>query len=131
MKSDELENDGFTDWFAFHPEGKDDLLAEAPQSSGVYVVRRSESFGRFHGESDIVYIGSTRLAMRTRLRQYFRPGSTQATNQRINSLMQSEPNLMISWASAPSSGDVRSIEDDLLATYKSDHGEFPPLNRRR
>lgn len=84
MNSADLGTLGFDEWWRFpayglpdlsidrHPWAEDirALLTVCPTGvSGVYAVRYRESFGRFSGESDIVYIGHT-SNLQERLRQH-------------------------------------------------------------
>src|ERR1022692_444539 len=48
---------GFSDWYSW-PEP---ALENAPQSPAVYVFRvKASNFGRLLGQSDIVYVGTTK-----------------------------------------------------------------------
>jgi hypothetical protein len=71
MISEDLAAFGLAEWWPFpayglpdlsverHPRGAEirDLLIACPRVPGVYAVRYEEAFGRFSGDSDIVYVG--------------------------------------------------------------------------
>ena len=102
---------------------------KAPTSKGVYVLRLSEArlFGRLKEKSDILYIGCTKAkgGLRQRLYGYFKPGSTQWTNQRINKFL-SNYTMEISWRTCEI---PINVEHYLLKQYLKDHDELPPFNR--
>ena len=111
---------------------EDALLTVLPKQMGVYVIRDSKNFGRYKGESDIVYIGSTVSSggLKRRIRLYFHPGQTQHTSQRIHKMLRQIHTLEISWICSLSGVDARRIEKKLLTQYHSDHFELPPFNRQ-
>ena len=65
MLSEDLQKRGFIEWLPFTLVEQSRLIGELPQSDGVYVIRSSKSFGRYKGESDIVYVGSSANATGT------------------------------------------------------------------
>lgn len=81
-------------------------------------------FGRLNGESDILYIGSSKSSLRQRLRFYFNPGPSQHTNIRINKMLNK---YSIDVAVATNSNPVE-LESKLLIEYYIDHDEQPPFN---
>ena len=96
---------------------------------GVYIMRlKSHNFGRLHGASDILYIGSTTAlkGMASRIRGYLKPGSSQFTNIRINKLLQT--GMVVEIATIPND-HPRDLEHKLLEKYYNDHLELPPFNR--
>jgi hypothetical protein len=117
-------NEGFGSWRPFESRN----VREAPQVIGVYVLRKADGklVCRLRGESDILYIGSTtsKGGLRQRLVQYFHPGPTQWTNQRINSFLKKYA-MEVAWC--PTSEPI-NLEHDLLRKYLSDHDELPPFN---
>src|SRR3990170_6953563 len=127
MNSRDLESKGAGHWVKFRLDSKDELLAAAPEAPGTYVIRKPAPFGRFVGQSDIVYIGSAEAGLRQRLRGYFEPGSSQATNQRVNSEMGNHADFELGFVAASSAGDAKTTERRWLITYKNDHRELPPL----
>lgn len=129
MNSDDLESQGLSGWIPFRPDSKEEFLSHVPEAPGAYAIRKSQPFGRFSGESDIVYIGSAEGGLRARFRSYFRPGSSQATSQRINAEMHEQPDLQLGFVAVDRSEEVRAKERDWLMAYKQDHRELPPLNR--
>jgi len=132
MNSQDLAKHGFTRWAAFNLAEEGALLATLPSRPGVYALRWSRVFGRFRGESDIVYIGSAINArgLRKRIRHYFRPGKTQRTSQRIRQLLGLLNDLEFSWVERSDPVEARSLERKLLAEYADDHIELPPLDRQ-
>ena len=129
MNSRDLESKGAGHWVKFRLDSKDELLAAAPEAPGTYVIRKPAPFGRFVGQSDIVYIGSAEAGLRQRLRGYFEPGSSQATNPRIYAEMEKHADFELAFVAASSAGDAKSREREWLVQYKQDHRELPPLNR--
>ena len=122
MDSSNLSKLGFSQWYPFNKQN----LKNAPPETGVYVLRKcgGELFGRLNGQSDILYIGSTKKSLKSRLQQYIHPGPTQWTNQRIHKYTK-ENSVEASWLSC---NEPKSLEHDLLKQYYFDHGELPPLN---
>ncbi len=124
MDSQRLVAEGFGVWCSFRSE----VFRQAPLEAGVYAIRRSSQIQLLKGESDIVYIGSAANAqgLQMRLRQYWHPGPTQYTNQRIREQALSIP-LAVAWKVVP---DPLVQEKDLLRRFEREHGQIPPLNRR-
>jgi excinuclease UvrABC nuclease subunit len=106
------------------------VLNDLPRHNGVYVIIYKKQFGRFKGKSDIVYIGSAsgNSNLKTRISQYFSPGQTQRTNQRINKLIKKMDDLSIALCCC--NNDAIKLEGALLERYEKDHCELPPANRR-
>ncbi len=115
---------GLSRWFHFDKR----VLKQVPKQGGIYVIRLADAqiIGRLQGESDILYIGSSKSkgGLRQRISQYFHPGPTQFTNRRIRDLTERYP-MEIAWF--PCDEPV-NIENNLLRQYISDHDELPPLN---
>jgi len=134
VNSKDLRTQGFRDWMVFHHDHLDELIKMLPTTAGVYVIRRKgKPFGRFDGKSDIVYIGraSESHPLRRRIRQYFSPGPSQATNWRVHEQILSKEGFQISWIGCASTSQAEKLEARLLRECEKVHGEFPPLNRRR
>ena len=126
MNSAELESYGFINWYLMSGQ----LLSSVPAHPGVYVMKVNQSFGRYKGNSDILYIGRTtcvKSGLRGRIRQYFHPGVTQITNIRINKLLVSKVEIYISFIvyELP-----KELEKKLLEQYYIDHIDLPPQNRQ-
>jgi len=115
---------GLSDWFSFDEQ----IVKQAPDRNGVYVFRRAgaKNFGRLQGQSDILYIGSTKSegGLRQRFYHYLHPGPTQWTNHRIHDLLKRYP-MEIAWFVCDNSVN---LENSLLKQYISEHDELPPLN---
>ena len=122
MNSITLKMHSIFDWHLFSER----KIILAPTTSGIYIMRKSQGqqFGRLCGESDILYIGSTKTSLKKRLRQYFHPGPTQLTNIRINYMLTLHA-VEISWLI---SAQPRVFEAELLQEYFEDHDELPPFN---
>lgn len=134
MNSCDLDREGFGEWcqwLRFALEAREEALAQVPHLPGVYVVRYCRMFGRFKGESDIVYIGSGKGTggLKARLKQYFSPGHRQSTNIRIRNLLGESSEFEFSIRRTATSDDARALEVELLKRYLQDHKELPPGNR--
>lgn len=105
------------------------ILDEAPSEHGLYVFRTKggRKFGRLRGESDIIYVGSTRSqgGIRRRVYSHLHPGRTQATNIR-SQWLQERVQMEVAWDIGKNAEDKESV---VLVLYLQDHWEFPPLNR--
>ena len=132
MKSIDLSNEGFVSWNKFSLKNEISLKRLLSKEPGVYIIKTSNLFGRFVGQSDIVYIGSATniRGLRGRIQQHYHPGPTQSTNLRINSMMQSRDDLFLASAICLTTREAKEREKHLLALYEVDHSELPPLNRR-
>jgi len=122
MKSFEIHELGFSNFQRLGPE----VIRSLPSEPGVYVLRSAEKrmIGRLRGESDIFYLGSSLKSIRGRVKFYFKPGPTQWTSIRINSLLERYP---VEIAFKPSS-NPREEEYQLLLKYFQEHDELPPFN---
>jgi hypothetical protein len=132
MDSNSLSRKGFERWLDFNLKAEAVLSHVLPTSNGVYVIKNETPFGRFVGESDIVYIGvaSGENGLRGRITQYFSPGQTQSGNKRINEVLHSRPGLKISLVLGLSADDANALEVSLLKEYDRQHGELPPGNQK-
>jgi excinuclease UvrABC nuclease subunit len=132
MNSKDLARLGFSDWRGFSLSEEKRLLSSLPKKMGVYVIRDSSQFGRYHGKSDIVYIGSSTSSdgLRRRIRFYFHPGLTQHTSKRIREMLNQIQTLKIAWVQSAVPGQARALEKNLLGEYVNDHFELPPFNRQ-
>jgi len=123
VNSTDLE--GFSEWQLFLRQA----VNNTPRDNGIYVLRMAEGrkFGQLRGESDILYIGSSksRGGIKQRLRQYLAPGPTQWTNKRVKSIID-KYTIEFAWRIT---NRPRVHEHDLLLKYIKDHDELPPLNR--
>jgi len=115
---------GISEWHPFNKE----TVKSVPGQHGIYIFRMAQSkrFGRLKGESDILYIGSTKggRGLRGRLQQYLHPGPTQWTNKRIHE-MAKKYDMEIGWCLCE---EASNLELQLLHRYFEDHDELPPLN---
>jgi hypothetical protein len=131
MLGEDLQELGFIEWLPFTLVEQSRLIGELPQSDGVYVIRSSRSFGRYRGESDIVYVGSSANAtggLKGRVKFFFRPGPSQYTSLRIKALLDRAEELEISFRICPAM-EARSLEKEILKQYVDEHWELPPYNR--
>ncbi|TET42704.1 MAG: GIY-YIG nuclease family protein [Dehalococcoidia bacterium] len=112
-------------------ESESQLLGKTPDSDGVYIIRSSQPFGRFRGESDTVYVGSSANAqggLKRRIRFFFHPGPSQHTSKRIKALLDLGGKLQISFHTCTAQ-KARSLEKEILKEYVREHLELPPYNR--
>lgn len=132
MNSTDLIPPGFREWAPFNLQAEKVTLAHTPRQCGVYVVRSPRPFGRFRGESDIVYVGSASNAngLKRRIRSYFHPGPSMRTSLRIRSKLDLIDDLHISCRITLASEDPRDIEHEILLAYEREHLELPPFNRQ-
>ncbi|MCC6190529.1 MAG: hypothetical protein IT318_15990 [Anaerolineales bacterium] len=133
MQSSELLSFGLEPWVSFSRSAEGQLLLGLPRLPGVYVIRALTPISRFIGASDIAYIGSATNAqgLRKRIYQYFHPGSSQSTNHRILERVLPTNNFELAVVTCSDRAAAVGLEAALLAQYERDHGEMPPLNRRR
>ena len=121
--------------FDVHMIGFDEMLAAAPSRPGAYALRQHDGlrFGRFRGDSDIVYIGCAvgPGGMKRRIQTYL-AGSATGTTERViaaSAHYASFGEFEVAWVECADAEAARSLERDLLRRYELHHGEFPPLNR--
>jgi hypothetical protein len=128
MDSNSLSRKGFERWLDFNLKTEISLTRILPALTGVYVIKNDVLFGRFVGESDIVYIGSAagENGLRGRIAEFFSPGPGQSTNKRINEILHSHPGLKISFVHSPSASDAEALESSLLKEYDRQHRDLPP-----
>jgi len=124
MKSSDLRE--FSGW---HKWGRE-AVQEAPDRPGVYVFRLAgKSFGRFRGESNVVYIGcSADGTVRSRLRIHL---SDRADALDIARRLR-DPKMgefQVAWKILTTSQGAKDEEARLLRRYYLDHLELPPDNR--
>jgi len=129
MNSEDLRQHALASWRPFRPNAERQLLRAIPESPGVYALRAARPFGRFVGESDIVYIGST-TRLRRRIRFYFHPGPTQLTNLRIRKMLKDRADVQLAFATSQDADEAKELEEHLLERYETEHGELPPFNRQ-
>ncbi len=94
------------------------------------MIRARTPFSRAAGKSDVLYIGSAtnQNGLRGRLQQYFSPGPTQRTNQRLMERC-GDSDYDIGFVVTGSSSDALGLEAQLLQSYVDEHHELPPENR--
>jgi len=132
MISHDLATRGFTKWHPFNLETKKEILEALPDdTNGVYILRDKRKFGRYWGESDVVYIGcAPKQSLKKRISLYFRGDESQKTNKRIHDKLNLIKSLEISWITCQGE-KAKSIEEDLLRLYEETHQELPPFNEQR
>lgn len=132
MNSTDLLNNGFFPWHKFNPENEHSLLSILPKKLGVYVIRRTKAVHRLVGQSDIIYVGSATNTngLNGRIRQYFHPGPTQRTNQRVLAAIAESNEFELSFVECATTEDAKGLEKHLLSRYADEHSELPPLNRQ-
>jgi len=131
MFNHDLRRLGFDMWLPFTAEARAHLLNNIPDRDGVYIIRSAEPFGRYRGQSDIVYVGSSAGATRGlkgRITFFFRPGPSQYTSKRIKALLDLAERLEISFRICTAM-EARNLEKAIIKQYVEDHLELPPYNR--
>lgn len=126
MMSGDLISHGFSSWKRLSKLTRREL----PEESGVYVFRLDKTFGRLVGESDVLYIGSTKN-LRNRLWRNYIKGRGGKTTKRIHYYLMKLRYLdrvEVSWVKL---GDYESLEEKLREEYEKDHHELPPWNRQK
>lgn len=131
MGSDSLRASGFAAWLPFNSANSAAIVSRTPTAAGVYVIRCRTPFSRVSGVSDVLYVGSAgnRDGLRARLRQYFHPGPTQRTNQRLLNRCGASNDYEISYVVCDSQRAASELEASMLGRYLAEHGELPPENR--
>lgn len=109
-------------------------LAEAPKTPGLYVFRLcgDKCVGRVRGESDIVYIGTTKKGkgtVRSRLRGHQLAGADD--RHRLKRISEEVGRLEVGWKTFAKHFDAQWLESTLLSRYAVDHIELPPANRQQ
>lgn len=130
MNSKLLTEEGFDEWINFSLDNYEYVIEATPKLVGVYVIRYSGGlFGRFNGESDILYIGKSenkRKFLKGEISSYFKPGPTQTTRQRIRKYLDMKIPMEIAYKCIER---PRYQEKDMLTKYEIEHWELPPFNR--
>lgn len=107
-----------------------DLPDDVPKSPGYYIFRLKgeETFKRISGETDIIYIGSSKN-LRNRMNSYLHPGKTTYTNIKINRFVKHHKHeVEVAWVEESEADNARSYEGSLLNRFEAAHHELPPLN---
>jgi hypothetical protein len=102
-----------------------------PRKMEVYIFRSVEPVIRLIGSSDILYIGSATNArgLQQRVRQYYHPGPTQRTHQKIKAYLElNAAGVSVGHLVRETAEDALDLERLLLETYYWAHGDLPPLN---
>lgn len=108
----------------------------APNSRGVYVLRLARAIARLKGQSDVLYVGRTRMpkaTLRSMLTHHVRPRVNEKDiGYRVFRILQEVPDARVEFTCIPFPTNVESglYEASLLRRYERDHLEFPPLNRQ-
>jgi hypothetical protein len=127
MKSTDLAK--FSDWHKW----SSDAVRKAPDRPGVYAFRLvGNGFGRFKGESDLVYIGCTESSHGTinrRLSDHL-PSRADVLDvaHRLRDA-QKVGELEVGWKIATTQQEAIDEEARLLRHCYWDHFELPPANR--
>lgn len=104
------------------------VSSRAPHQPGVYVIRLKEEICRLTGKSDLVYIGSSQ-SLRTRLRDHRSArDSGIGIGLTLRYIEQRLGELQVAWQGCTQVEEAKEREWNLLAEYKDDHIELPPLN---
>lgn len=130
MNSTELiDYSTWIDWFR-------KAVRRVPQKPGVYIFRliRGATLARLKGNSDIIYIGSTKKGKRTlrdRLKDHLSPrGDKRDTGYRLKRVTNEVGSLEVAWRVFDCHDSAQACERQLLKRFEQDHIELPPLNRQ-
>lgn len=102
----------------------------ATSKPGVYLLRIKGGtiFSRIVGETDILYIGSTKN-LKKRFYSYNHPGPSQHTNKKVkNFVVNLGHDAEFMWKEESDPERARITENELILRYQRDHHEYPPLN---
>ena len=123
MRSSDLAD--FSSWQNWNANA----VSKAPSRPGVYAFRLAGScFGRFKGESDLVYIGcAAKATIRSRLRTHLSDRSD-SLDIAIRIRKAGAGQFEVAWKLVDSPQEAKSIEAELLRRYYRDHCELPPDN---
>jgi|SRR5215472_5620350 len=86
MRSTDLTQDGFMNWFPLNLNQQHRLLNRTPTKRGAFAVRSLQDYPRVRGQSDIYSLGvgaNSIKGLYTRVEQMFSPGRSQTTNNNI------------------------------------------------
>jgi|GEM_PF-1711422 len=113
----------------FQPKDAQRLVSTLPHAPGVYIVRH-RTFGI--GDESVVYVGCAagRGGLRQRIAQYFSPGPTQWTNQRVLARITELDGHEIFVRTLPHPLAARMFEWRLLKAYLARFGRLPAYNLR-
>ena len=133
MISRDLGANGMTDWYPFNVDALPGLLPAVPQKFGTYCIRQPMLSMAGKLKSDILYFGSAtnEHGLRTRFRQYLRPGRSQHTAQRIHQLISERQDLYVAFVTFDRWSDAICLEARLIESFEESHGQKPPENLRR
>jgi hypothetical protein len=127
MKSSDLL--GFSSWQKWNA----DVVRKAPSLPGVYAFRSAGGvFGRFKGESDLVYIGCTESADGTiarRLSDHLPSRADLLVTARRLREAQKVGEIEVAWKTLGTPEQAINEEATFLRNYIWDHLELPPINR--
>lgn len=125
MKSTDPILSDFSSWQALNEQ----TIAAAPVAKAVYLLRKpgGEKIRRLKGESDVLFIGSTKQPLRRRLAEYTRAKEDEGHDYYVKE-MAKRYRAEISWRIHD---DPRGSETYLLGKYLEDHDELPPLNAQK
>ena len=111
-------------------------VRQVPQKPGVYIFRliRGATLARLKGNSDIIYIGSTKKGKRTlrdRLKDHLSPrGDRRDLGYRLKRVIKEVGSVEVACKVFDSHEGARACERQLLKRFEQDHIELPPLNRQ-
>ena len=125
MNSKTLIETGFAEWFPLKTLTHSNLPAD---KGSVIIIVDKELSGK--PESDILYIGRTKKPVKRILGGYL-AGYGGKNTKKINQMLFNEGYLekaVISWIQTDK---PRIMQEELLAKFKEDHGEFPVWNAKK
>jgi hypothetical protein len=107
-------------------------IRQVPLKPGVYIFRliQGATLARLKGNSDIIYIGSTRKGRRTlrdRLKDHLSP---RGVGYRLKRVINEVGSVEVAWRVFDTHEGAQACERQLLKRFEKDHIELPPLNHQ-
>ena len=125
MNSKTLIETGFSEWFPLKTLNRSNLPAD---KGSVIVIVDKELSGK--PESDILYIGRTKKPVKRILGGYL-AGYGGKNTKKINQMLFDEGYIEKASISWMQTDKPRIMQEELLAKFKGEHGEFPIWNAKK
>jgi len=115
-----------SDWYPFTFSARNSVLAKAPLSHGVFLLRAPESYPCKRKSSDIVYIGATfgSKGLRDQLEKYLRRRPAPLLNSNVRKLLRRNADLEVAWITTTSRAGAVSLKRDFLFWFKNQLGQL-------
>jgi len=106
----------------------EDVVRDAPSSSGIYEILQSTEYPRYRGKTRILKIGCSRANLQAELLNHLRRHTAANRLARI----QNSPGITISFKYAILGPQVVQAEEKaLLRSFEDEHWDLPLLNSTR